>query len=60
MSKTDQDQIRQHVQKKYGAVAQSADAGCGCNSSCCPPPGQEQAIPSAKLGYTPEELAAVP
>lgn len=60
MSEKDRSLVRQHVQKRYGAIAQSPGAGCGCSSSCCPSPGIEQATPSAKLGYSPQELAAVP
>jgi len=49
------DEIREVVREHYGKVA-TQGASVGCSPGCCgaPSPG------SAKLGYSPDELAAVP
>jgi SAM-dependent methyltransferase len=49
--------IRQHVRERYGAIAEQADASCGCQAGgCCG--GEAGPGYGEKLGYTAEELAA--
>jgi arsenite methyltransferase len=65
--------IRHYVRERYGAIAEQADASCGCGPSCCAPaaPATDAsqsvaccsggaAAPSygERLGYSAEELAA--
>ena len=56
------EEIRELVRKRYGEIAQSGQSGCGCApSGCCSgpapaPPG----ISSLQMGYSQEELQAVP
>lgn len=59
------DEIREAVRENYGKVAEGASAGCcGTGASCCSPGAQTTSTSaheaSAALGYTPDELAAVP
>ena len=56
------DAIRQAVRARYGTIAQADTVGCGCRpTSCCNTSGS--ATPEATalgLGYTPEDVSAVP
>lgn len=59
MSDLTKDQIRQNVRNRYKQIAlQEVNAGTGCwtPSSCCDSPTEI----SSKLGYSAEELSAVP
>jgi len=47
--------VRAVVREKYGAVAKGEPCGCGC---CAGPEDAEAVL--AKLGYTPEQAAAIP
>jgi ubiquinone/menaquinone biosynthesis C-methylase UbiE len=53
-----EDQIRQQVRDRYGAIARSEERSCGCAPSCCSP----AASPTApeKLGYEPGDAESVP
>ena len=53
------DSVRQYVRKWYGDIAQSQGSGC-CSGSCCSAaaPSTPEAI--AALGYSTEEIKAVP
>jgi arsenite methyltransferase len=52
------EEIRESVRKRYGEIAQSGQSGCGCApSGCCSGPA---AAPSRQIGYSAEELQAVP
>jgi arsenite methyltransferase len=54
------DEIRQHVRTAYGNVARS-DSACGCGPSCCAPSEESVAeLLSRGIGYSAEEIAAVP
>ena len=53
------DQIRQHVRERYAGIAKSGGS-CGCSGSCCTPDALLNPDASAQLGYSQEELAAVP
>lgn len=53
------DQVRQHVRERYAGIAKSGGS-CGCSSSCCQPDALLNPGASAQIGYSPEELAAVP
>ena len=53
------DRVRQHVRERYAGIAKSSDS-CGCSSSCCQPDALLNPDASAQLGYSKEELAAVP
>jgi SAM-dependent methyltransferase len=50
------DAVRQTVREQYGSVARSAGEAAGCAPGCCSPGGDK----SLALGYTAEELAAIP
>jgi arsenite methyltransferase len=54
------DQIRQAVREQYGRVADSGNSGCGCGPSCCDAPAPGAAVLSRQLGYSAEDVAAVP
>lgn len=62
MDKSKNDEIRSAVRENYGKVATSGSAGCGCSpSSCCGTPGEVRATDiSIGLGYSSEDVAAVP
>jgi SAM-dependent methyltransferase len=56
------DEIREIVREHYGKVA-SQGASVGCAPGCCGAPSlgsAKPARPSESLGYSPDELAAVP
>lgn len=62
MEKNNNDEMRSAVREKYGKVAVSGRAGCGCSSSSCcgaTNDGTAGAI-SLGLGYSDEELADIP
>ncbi len=53
--------IRQAVRESYGKVATAGRAGCGCSPTCCSTGSEATAdAVSRGLGYTPEEVSAVP
>lgn len=54
--------IREKVRSAYGSVARSGGFGCGCSPAGCCEPGSviTPGDMSLKLGYTQEELSAVP
>jgi SAM-dependent methyltransferase len=55
------DKIRQAVRINYGKVAQAGSSGCCPTSSCCSPGGASPAdAVSVQLGYSKEEVSAVP
>jgi arsenite methyltransferase len=59
MSETTKDQVRGAVRGRYAEIATlQAGSCCGGGSSCCGP--SEMASTSAAIGYSAEELAAVP
>jgi arsenite methyltransferase len=49
-------QPKQWVKERYGAIAEGAQQGC-CSGSCC---GDSATTTAALIGYSQEELAAVP
>lgn len=61
MDKLKNDEIRSAVRQNYGKIAASG-AGCGCSSpSCCGTPADATAADiSLALGYSKEDVAAVP
>jgi arsenite methyltransferase len=50
--------IREAVRERYGALAEGSERGC-CSSSCCSSDTQDSKGTNA-LGYTAEQLAAIP
>jgi SAM-dependent methyltransferase len=62
MDKQKNDEIRGAVRENYGKVAVSGRAGCGCSSSsCCGAPNEVTATDiSLGLGYSGEDVTAVP
>lgn len=61
MSAKQSDEIRTSVRKSYASVAQSdSGGGAGPDAACCAPPADAAKGMSRKLGYSEEELAAVP
>jgi arsenite methyltransferase len=53
------DRIRAHIRDRYAGIAKSGGS-CGCSSSCCSPDALLDPDASAHIGYSQEELAAVP
>ena len=62
MDNNEKDEIRSAVRDNYGKVAAVGRAGCGCApSSCCGTPGEVRAADiSLAMGYSGEDVAAVP
>ncbi|MEW6601805.1 MAG: methyltransferase domain-containing protein, partial [Nitrospirota bacterium] len=62
MKKQKKDEIRSAVRENYGKVAVSGGAGCGCSSSsCCGTASDVTAADiSLGLGYSGEDVDAVP
>ena len=62
MDNSKNDEIRGAVRENYGKVAAAGSAGCGCSpSSCCGAPGEvTTADISLGLGYSGEDVTAVP
>ncbi len=62
MDKLKNDEIRGAVRENYGKVAVSGRSGCGCSSSsCCGTPNDLTAADiSLGLGYSGEDVTAVP
>ncbi|MDT8389457.1 MAG: arsenite methyltransferase [Lentisphaeria bacterium] len=55
----EKDGIRHRVRKRYAEIA-TAGGGCRASKSCCAPDALGQPAASAKLGYSGDDLAAVP
>lgn len=53
------DQIRKHIRDRYAGIAKTGGS-CGCGSGCCQPDALLNPDASAQIGYSQEELAAVP
>lgn len=53
------DSVRQAVRQQYGRVA-AGDAGCGSGQGCCDAPMANAATVSQELGYTADDVGAVP
>jgi arsenite methyltransferase len=55
-------EIRESVREKYGQIAKDGKAGCGCRpSGCCSGPSTEsQSTSSLRVGYSAEQVQAVP
>lgn len=62
MDKCKNDEIRSAVRENYGKVAASGKTGCGCSpASCCGTPNEITAADiSLGLGYSGEDVTAVP
>jgi arsenite methyltransferase len=56
---TDEHEIRKQVRKSYAKVVEGGSGCCGPNSSCCGGATTAEQI-SAKVGYSAEEMGAVP
>jgi len=52
--------IKEIVKDKYGKIAAGSASGCGCGSGCRPVPDDAVNDTSKGLGYSDEDLAAVP
>jgi len=58
VSTTNSDQIRDAVRENYGQIAESSSS-C-CDTSCCMPSAQAPQLLSLQLGYSQQDLVAVP
>lgn len=58
MTTTSNDQIRQAVRESYGQIAETS-TGC-CDTTCCTPAAPQPQLLSLQLGYTADDLIAVP
>jgi SAM-dependent methyltransferase len=54
------DEIRQAVRQRYGQIVGGRQSGCGCAPGCCGTPATDAAAVSRAVGYSPEEVGAVP
>jgi SAM-dependent methyltransferase len=54
------DEIRQVVRQRYSQIVDTRQSGCGCAPGCCGAPAVDAASISRALGYSPEEVGAVP
>lgn len=54
------DEILQAVRERYAQVAESSDAGCSCGPTCCDTADVSAEALSQELGYTADEVGAVP
>jgi SAM-dependent methyltransferase len=54
------DEIRQAVREEYGRIAKSDGAGCGCAPSCCSDNSPNAENKSLALGYSADDVSAVP
>ena len=59
MPKENNDHVRKHVRERYAAIATSGGS-CGCGNGCCQPDALLNPGASAQLGYSAEEMDAVP
>jgi len=59
MPSSKKNQIRKHIRDRYAGIAKSGGS-CGCASGCCQPDSLLNPGASAQIGYSKEELAAVP
>lgn len=59
MAAIKKDKVREHIRERYAGIAKSNRA-CGCGSGCCQPDTLHNPEASARLGYSAEDLAAVP
>ncbi len=61
MAKTHEtDGLRDRVRERYAEIATAAGGCCSSSTSCCAPDALGQPDASAKLGYSDDDLTAVP
>lgn len=60
MAEMKPDMIRDAVRESYASVAKRTGSSCGGGSSCCCGGGDVISVSSIKLGYSPDDLNAVP
>src|SRR3954451_25090439 len=56
----DSESVRRMVREGYGKIAQTDSASCGPGVSCCGSNAAASEQLVQHIGYTPEELAALP
>ncbi|MBZ0098290.1 MAG: methyltransferase domain-containing protein, partial [Taibaiella sp.] len=54
------DEIRQAVRRRYGQVADSESAGCGCGTICCDASTPSAEAISPELGYSTDDVTSTP
>lgn len=54
------DEIRQAVRQRYSRIVDTRQSGSGCAPGCCGAPAVDAASISQAVGYSPEEVDAVP
>ncbi len=59
-SETDSEAVRQKVREGYGRIAQQGGSCCGSGPSCCGSSSADASTLARHIGYSPEELAALP
>ena len=60
MQQESPDQLRTAVRNRYGQIAAESEAGCGCAPSCCDDTSDMSELKATAMGYSREEIAAVP
>lgn len=53
------EELKSEIRRRYAAIADSAGS-CGCSAECCSPTAGPRPAASALLGYSPNEISAVP
>ena len=54
------DEIRQAVRRRYGQVAESENAGCGCGTTCCDASTPSAEAISQEMGYSTDDVTSTP
>lgn len=61
MTQVTNDTIRKAIRDRYGKIAESGVASCGCSSSsCCEAPASDPKLASLDLGYSTAEVNEIP
>lgn len=60
MTQVANDTIRKAVRDRYGKVAESGTAGCGCSPSCCDAASTDAKVTTLGLGYSTTDVNEVP
>jgi arsenite methyltransferase len=62
MKELEASEITESVRKRYGDIAKRGKSGCGCapSGSCCGPSRESLSTPSLQVGYSEQDVQAVP
>ncbi|MGA1870083.1 MAG: arsenite methyltransferase [bacterium] len=60
MQSKEKDELRRQIRTRYTDIAKHSSTACGCRSSCCSSQSSSAKESSIKIGYSSEEIDAVP